>query len=212
MEKLITLLNTIGSLLIAFAGVYVAYKNSKKVVEETIPTKIKKQCNVDFEINLRMEYIKELLGADRVQIYDFHNGEHYANGRSALKTTCTYEAIRSGIKSYQNELQAVPLTCIPKFIQALLSKEKIECNNLEEIKDTMPATYNLKKSQNVKSFFDVVLNNKNGEPIGFLAIQYSKENCVKFNSSEKEQIYKLKHYIEENLEKMAIKNKREEKK
>lgn len=167
MEKIITLLNTIGSLLIAFAGVYVAYKNSKKTVEEAIPTKIKKQCNVDFEINLRMEYIKELLGADRVQIYDFHNGEHYANGRSALKTTCTYEAIRSGIKSYQNELQTVPLTCIPKFIQALLLREKIECNNIEEIRDSMPATYNLKVSQNVKSFFDVVLNNKNGEPIRF---------------------------------------------
>ena len=114
-----------------------------------------------------MEYIKELLGADRVQIYDFHNGEHYANGRSALKTTCTYEAIRSGIKSYQNELQTVPLTCIPKFIQALLLREKIECNNIEEIRDSMPATYNLKVSQNVKSFFDVVLNNKNGEPIRF---------------------------------------------
>ena len=133
-------------------------------------------------------------------------GGHYANGRSALKTTCTYEAIRNGIKSYQNELQAVPLSCIPKFIQTLLSEEKIECNNLEEIKNTMPATYNLKKHQNVKSFFDIVLNNKNGEPIGFLAIQYSKENCVNFNSNEKDQIYKLKHYIEENLEKMVIKN------
>lgn len=73
MEKFITLLNTIASLLIAFAGVYVAYKNSKKTVEEALPTKIKKQCNIDLEINTRMEYIKEFLSADRVQIYDFHN-------------------------------------------------------------------------------------------------------------------------------------------
>lgn len=207
MEKFITLLNTIASLLIAFAGVYVAYKNSKKSIEETIPTKIKKQCNIDLEITSRMEYVKEYLLADRVQIYDFHNGEHYANGRSALKTTCTYEVIRKGIKSYQNDLQAVPLSCIPKFIQNLLANEKIECNDLETIKDTMPATYNLKKSQNVKSFFDVVLTNQKGEPIGFLAIQYCKENCVNFNSNEKDQIYKLKYYIEENLEKMVVKNK-----
>lgn len=124
-----------------------------------------------------------------------------------MKTTCTYEVIRNGIKSYQNELQAVPLSCITKFIQELLSNEKIECNDLEIIKDSMPATYNLKKSQNVKSFFDVVLNNKDGEPIGFLAIQYCRENCINFNATEKNQIYKLKHYIEENLEKMVIKNK-----
>ncbi len=71
----------------------------------------------------------------------------------------------------------------------------------------MPATYNFKKSQNVRSFFDVVLNNKSGEPIGFLAIQYSKENCINYNSAEKNQIYRLKHYIEENLEKMVVKNK-----
>ena len=73
MEKFITLLNTIASLLIAFAGVYVAYKNSKKTVEDALPTKIKNQCNIDFEITTRMEYIKEFLLADRVQIYDFHN-------------------------------------------------------------------------------------------------------------------------------------------
>lgn len=206
MEKFITLLNTIASLLIAFAGVYVAYKNSKKTVEEALPTKIKKQCNIDSEICTRMEYVKEFLSADRVQIYDFHNGGHYANGRSALKTTCTYEVVRNGIRSCQNELQAVPLSCIPKFIQILLSKEKIECNDLETLKNSMPATYNLKRSQNVKSFFDVVLNNKNGDPIGFLAIQYSKEHCVNFNSTEKDQIYKLKHYIEENLEKMVVRN------
>lgn len=207
MEKIITLLNTMASFLIACAGVYVAYKNSKKTIEEALPTKIKKQCNIDLEINTRMEYVKEFLSADRVQIYDFHNGGHYANCRSALKTTCTYEVIKAGVKSYQNELQAVPLSCIPKFMQSLLSREKIECNDLETIKDTMPATYNLKRSQNVKSFFDVVLNNKNGEPIGFLAIQFCKENCINFNSTEKDQIYKLKHYIEENLEKMVIKNK-----
>lgn len=124
-----------------------------------------------------------------------------------MKTTCTYEVVKAGIRSYQNELQSVPLSCIPKFVQALLSKEKIECNDLETLKDSMPATYNLKRSQNVKSFFDVVLNNQNGEPIGFLAIQYSKENCINYNSAEKDQIYRLKHYIEENLEKMVVKNK-----
>lgn len=67
----------------------------------------------------------------------------------------------------------------------------------------MPATYQLKKEQDIKSFYDIILQNKNKEPIGFLAIQYSKINSVNFNQEEKNEILKLKFFIEENLEKMV---------
>lgn len=92
-------------------------------------------------------------------------GGHYANGRSALKTSCSFEVVRNGVKGHQKELQSVPLSCIPHFIQTLLEKSELKVNNLEDIKETMPATYQLKKEQNIKSFYDVILNNKNEEPI-----------------------------------------------
>lgn len=130
-------------------------------------------------------------------------GGHYANGRSALKTSCSYEVVRTGVKGHQKELQSVPLTCIPVFIETLLKNKKLIVHDLEDIKDTMPATYQLKKDQNVASFYDIILNNKNGEPIGFLALQYCKINCVNFNQEELNQILKLKFFIEENLEKMV---------
>ena len=97
----------------------------------------------------------------------FTIGGHYANGRSALKTSCSYEVVRTGIKGHQKELQVVPLSCIPHFVEKLLNNNILKVNDLEELKDTMPATYELKKSQNVASFYDVILNNKNGEPIRF---------------------------------------------
>ena len=207
MENLSTIIMGIATIISALSAFFATVIKSKKDLEETLPTKIKKQCAVDIEITDKMEYLKEYLVADRIQIYDFHNGGHYANGRSALKTTCTFEVVRSGIIAHQKDLQAVPLSCIPKFIQKLLSENKLKINDLEEIKETMPATYELKKAQNVVSFFDVILNNKNGEPIGFLAIQYSRKNCVNFNANEKNEIYRLKYFIEENLEKMVGKEK-----
>ena len=79
---------------------------SKKEIEETLPQKIKKQCNIDMCIINRLESIKDFLKSDRLQIYDFHNGIHYANGRSALKTSCSYEVVRAGIKGHQKELQS----------------------------------------------------------------------------------------------------------
>lgn len=187
----------------AIYGLIVAFSKAKKELENTIPKKITKQCNIDNEIIKRMECLKEYLNADRVQVYDFHNGGHYANGRSALKTSCTYEVCRTGCRSYQMYLQAIPLSCIPQFIDTLLNKGELRVNDLEDIKDIMNSTYHLKKDQGVRCFYDIIIHNKNKEPIGFLAIQYLKENKVKFNSDEKNEILKLKFFIEENLEKMT---------
>lgn len=206
MEEITNIIINLTALLTAIAALIVALSKAKKTIEETIPQKIKKQCNIDYLIINKMEEVKELLNADRVQVYDFHNGGHFANGRSALKVSCTYEVCRAGIKNYQMYLQSIPLNCIPQFIKTLLNNNKMKINNLEEIKDLMPATYSLKKSQNVKSYFDIVLNNEENEPIGFLAIQYENENKVNFSEKELNEILKLKFFIEENLEKMIEKS------
>lgn len=200
MEWITAFLIGLTAVLSAFAGTIAAFTKLKKQVEESIPSRIKRQTSVDTEIIRRMEQVKELLNADRVQIYDFHNGEHYANGRSALKTSCTYEVLRQGIISHQMKLQSIPLSCIPKFIKTLLDKNQVEVKNLEDIKDTMPATYSLKKAQDIKSFYDIILNNKQGEPIGFIAIQYVNEFHKTYNSNDRESLLRLKFFIEENLE------------
>lgn len=205
MEGISTTIISLTAFITAIATLIATIIKAKKEIQNTLPQKIKNQSSVNIEITSRLEEIKEFLKADRVQIYDFHNGGHYANGRSALKTSCSFEVVRSGVKGHQKELQSVPLTCIPRFVETLLNQNKLKVNNLEDIKNTMPATYELKKDQEVASFFDIILNNKEGEPIGFLALQYCKINSVNFNQEEMNEILKLKFFIEENLEKMAIK-------
>lgn len=209
MEYITTIIVSITALITGLCSLIVAIKKIKKEVEDTLPLpkKIKKQSSIDIEIIERMEEIKEILGADRVQIYEFHNGVHYANGRSALKVSCSYEVCRVGVKACQMYLQSIPLSCIPQFIKTLLSENEMQVNDLKEIKEKMPATYALKNSQNVVSFYDVVLNNKEQEPIGFLAIQYSQTNKINFNDNENNAILKLKFFIEEHLEEMTIKKK-----
>ena len=197
METITSFFTKLTPLILSITALIVAVIKSKKEIEETLPQKIKKQCNIDMCIINRLEGIKEFLKADRVQIYDFHNGIHYANGRSALKTSCSYEVVRVGIKGHQKELQSVPLS--------LLNRGELKINDLEEIKSTMPATYELKKGQGVASFFDVILNNKEREAIGFLAIQYENKDKVNFTKEEMNEILKLKFFIEENLEKMVTK-------
>ena len=196
MENVTTVIVSITAFITACSGLIISLKKAKKEVEETIPKKVKNQSNVNLEIINRMEFLKEYLKADRIQIYDFHNGGHYANGRSALKTSCTFEVVRAGIKKYQMELQSIPLSCIPHFIDDLLNKNCMNVNDLEDIKDTMPSTYSLKSGQSIKSFYDVVITNKAKEPIGFLGIQYVANTHKPYNENEKNEILKLKFFIE----------------
>lgn len=205
MESITTIIISITAFITAISGLIISIIKAKKEVEETIPKKVKNQTNVNIEIINRMEFLKEYLKADRIQIYDFHNGGHYANGRSALKTSCTFEVVRAGVKKCQMELQAIPLSCIPRFIDDLLNKSCMEVNNLEDIKDKMPSTYSLKSSQSIKSFYDVIITNKAKEPIGFLGIQYVTNAHKPYNEQEINEILKLKFFIEENLEKMIKK-------
>ena len=203
MENITTTIISLTAFITAVGTFIVTIMKAKKEIEDTLPNKIKKAVGINIEITNRLEKVKEYLMADRVQIYDFHNGGHYANGRSALKTSCSFEVVRVGVKGHQKELQAVPLTCIPKFVRTLLNNNKLKVDDLEQIKIDMPATYQLKKEQDINSFYDIILQNKNKEPIGFLAIQYSKTNCVNFNQEQMNEILKLKFFIEENLEKMV---------
>lgn len=187
--------SVVGSLIVCVTSFQKALGKYMSNSKDDVSKKVKKQSEIDTTIYNKMESLKEILNADRIQIYEFHNGIHYANGRSALRTTCTYEVCRAGIKGNQTELQAVPLSCIPNFTKTLLDNEKLEITNLEEIKETMPSTYQLKKSQDIKSFFDIIIKNKNDEPIGFLAIQF----CENKHNIKEDEILRFVGFLEETL-------------
>ena len=146
MEWLTALIVGFTAFISALGGAIAAIRRTKKQLEESFPDKLKRQNGLNVQIIEHLEDLKEILKADRVQVYDFHNGEHFANGRSALKVSCTYEAVRQGVKSFQRELQAVPMSCIPHFINQLVNDEKVIVHDLNDIKTTMPGTFGLKES------------------------------------------------------------------
>ena len=185
------------------AGVFICIKVCKAKIEEFLKNnganvggKVKGQTATDMEILKRMEQVKELLDADRVQVYEFHNGEHYANGRSALKVSCTYEAYRAGVKPCQRELLSVPLSCIPHFISNLLDSGLVNVDDLEDIRETMPSTYSLKHSQSVQAYTDLVIRNRENEPVGFIGVQWCDKTRKMHCDTE---LYRLAAFIEEKI-------------
>lgn len=189
-----------GNIAILLSGLgytYYLMKTKLKDIGGTseIPKKVTKQSAIDFEIFNRLDQDKERLNADRIQVYEFHNGGHYANGRSALKTTCTYESVRSGNKSFISQMSCIPLGCIPNFINELLTKYTVEVQDIETIKSVMPSTYSLQKTMGVKSFYSTIICNGEGDPVGFVSIQFTK------NAYNNDQVLvnKLVGFIEDKL-------------
>lgn len=200
MDSFIAILTSITALIVAISTLIKNMIEAKK--NNLIPHRVKSQSSINMNIINLMEDAKERFRADRIQVYDYHNGGHFANGRSALKVSCTYEVVRSGIRSCQQELQGIPLTFIAKFNDMLLKNNTLYVKDLETIKENMPFTYQIKHSQQIKSFYDIILNNKQGEPIGFLGIQYNN-NDIAISEEDKKEILKFKLAIENELEKMV---------
>ena len=74
MENITTLIISITAMITALASLIVKIMESKANVKSAKTKKIKGQVTVDSEVTNKMEDLKEYLNADRVQIYDFHNG------------------------------------------------------------------------------------------------------------------------------------------
>lgn len=199
-ENLMLIGTVIGTII---ASAFTSYKTvvnkineEQRTRKDEVPKAVKKQSKLNCEILQEAEKVKELLDADRVQVYEFHNGAHYANGRSALKTTCTFETCRYGVQSCRDILSDIPLSVIPVFIKTLLDDEELYVKNLEDIKDTMIGTYNIKSSMNIKGFYDVVIHNEDREPIGFVAVQFCNRDA---SNIDKDVVKKFAWFVEMKL-------------
>ena len=94
-----------------------------------------KQNKLDLEILNKLEYVKEILNADRIHVYEFHNGEHYSDYRSAYKFSCTYEVFKAGNHPVQQRCINLPTNCMPQFIHKITEDGRFVCNDLEALKE-----------------------------------------------------------------------------
>ena len=183
----------------AISSLVIALAKLRSNIKDNLPKALKKQANNNVKI---YEILNEMLikfKCDRVQIYDFHNGERYINGYHALKMSCTYEVVSSKVKPKQNQLQGLPINCQPHFVSSLLDNRYLNIEDINSIKSSMPATYEFKKRQRIKSFYDIILE-KGNVPVSFLAIQYCDENH-KITKSEEFWLHEYKGKIEELIKK-----------
>lgn len=199
MNDIITIASYIGTFV---AASVICYYTAKTKIKEFIDNQsnnshvskvVLSQSTVDEYILKNMEEVKESIYADRIMIIEFHNGGHYANGRSALKMTATFEVVRAKIERIQKVTSCIPLSIDPTFINTILNEGMIISNDIEDYKDIMPAMYGMITCHDVKSTYNIVIKNSLGNPVGFITAHWNTKTDV---SKYEKEMKQLSWYVE----------------
>lgn len=126
----------IGGYILAAIGLFFSAQIKKWFISKQFfdPSKmITKNVQVrDYLIELRA-----LIEADRVKLFQFHNGEYYVSGESVMKLSMTHVSVRTGI-SYpelaNTHYSSIPTSYLTRILQSLYKEEFliIHANSLEE--------------------------------------------------------------------------------
>ena len=189
-----------------FLGIYFCKQYIDKVNKKLpIGKAVIEQNNVNLDIYKHMNYYKELLKADRILLFEFHNGQHYSNYRSALKMSASYEVYRAGLNSIMNQCTNLPIAIMPKLIHDITTKEYAYCPDIELIKGDMGNSYEFKKAIGVHSFFDIPLHDKDGIIIGFVAVHWNNPipSHIHLETDYKEELFHLAWKLEEMIQELT---------
>ena len=149
----------------------------KPLITEVVETKVKKPDEVKKDINnsvLIQQMLNDLLlkyKADRSYIFKFHNGITYFDGKHKNHQSLAYEVCGRGISSEKMQLQNLPTSLFPVFLQEVMLNKMIY-TDINEIKEN--ATRIALKDQGIKSIIIAPVF-KDGYFIGYIGLDFVKE-------------------------------------
>lgn len=161
-------------------------KMAGKGVNNELASKFKDYAENANKIQILMYHMLRSYNADRVSIYEFHNGGHNLQGIEFKKTSGTYEAVELEIKPIIKEMQNLPISINPLWSKLLATKESIKVKSVSDLEDVFLKSY--LDAQSIKAYYSMLLVDYGDSPIGFISLEfYSHErnlNDKEYNDFE----------------------------
>jgi hypothetical protein len=126
------------------------------------------------KIQIQLYHLLQNYGAERVSIYEFHNGGRNLAGIEFKKCSNTYEAVSLEIKPIIKEMQNLPLSINPLWNKILVTRGDIEIPSVENLQDTFLKAY--LETQSIKTYYSTILLDYDNSPIGFITLEYYKNS------------------------------------
>ena len=142
----------------------------KKEKEEISNEVLDQHAKINDKIQRLLYNILSHIDADRIMIYEYHNGGKTISGVNFIKCTCTYDATDLEIPSKKLEHGNMPISTHYLWNKLLLDKETIVCPNVQLEADTYVSQ--ILKSEKVKSYYSFLLLDYDTKPVGFMTVEF----------------------------------------
>ena len=149
----------------------------KSLVTTVVTKKIEKVDEVKRDINnnvLIQQMLNDLMikySADRAYVFQFHNTIKYYDGTHRNHQSMTFEVCNNGISSEAHNLQNIPVSLYPLFLQQIMLERMNYCD-VKLIKEHTTKMELLR--QGIKSIC-IAPYFKNGNFVAYIGIDYVKE-------------------------------------
>ena len=157
---------TIGSL---FLKEYFQYRKNKK------NTSVERYTQQNTNVEKAIRYTIDQLDADRVYVYEFHNGDHFYSGNHQQKFSCTYESLNSGVSSESLRLQDLRVSTFNGFIKDVLGihgEKSFRLTDIEQIDN--PLLRNWLEERGIRSSYAFPIETLNHGVVGILSVDFTK--------------------------------------
>lgn len=150
----------------------------KPLITELIESEVKKPDEIKTDVNnnvLIQQLLNDLMlkyNADRGYIFRFHNSIQYYDGHHKNHQSLAFEVCNKGISSEKLQLQNLPTSLFPVFLQEVMLNKMIY-TDINDIKEN--ATRIALKEQGIKSLMISPVF-KDGYFVGYIGLDYVKDS------------------------------------
>lgn len=122
------------------------------------------------KIQILLYHILRSFNADRVSIYEFHNGGHNLQGVEFKKSSNTYEAVELEVKPIIKEMQNLPISINPLWSKLLANRLPIKVTSVNNLEDNFFKAY--LEAQSIRTYYSILLVDYDSSPIGFISLEF----------------------------------------
>lgn len=128
------------------------------------------KCTIqNANVEKAIRYALDTVNADRVSVYEFHNGESFYSGSHQQKFSCTYETVKTGVSSEALNLQGLRISTFNQFISEVINNKLFQFSDIKSIKDSL--LRNWFESRGIKSAYSIPIVTLNKNIIGVINVE-----------------------------------------
>jgi hypothetical protein len=122
------------------------------------------------KIQIQLYHLLQNFRAERVSIFEFHNGGKNLAGIEFKKCSNTYEAVSLETTPTIREYQNLPLSINPLWSKILTTRDDINIPSVENLSDSFLRGHLW--TQGIKAYYSTILQDYDNTPIGFITLEY----------------------------------------